>query len=98
MLFGELCLLSLCISEQWHQRNVRAEFSGAFSTIAIMNEEPIGMIRWDRFAKLLPCPCRRWVIGDIGTYQFSRFNLHDYKHIEKLECRCNQGQKITGNS
>jgi hypothetical protein len=43
------------------------------------------MIRWDRFAKLLQCPCRRWVIGDIGMYQFSRFNLYDYKHIEKLE-------------
>ena len=55
------------------------------------------MIRWDRFAKLLKCPCRRWVIGDIGMYQLSRFNLDDYKHIEKLECRCNHGQKITGN-
>ena len=55
------------------------------------------MIRWDSFAKLLQCPCRCWVIGNIGMYQFSRFNLYDYKHIEKLECRCNHGQKITGN-
>ena len=62
-----------------------------------MNEEPIGMIRWDRFTKLLQCPCRRWVIGDIGMYQLSRFNLDDYKHLKKLECRCNHGQKITGN-
>ena len=38
---------------------------GGKDAVAIVDEILIGMVRWDRFLKLLQCPGRRWVIRDM---------------------------------
>ena len=48
-------------------------------TIAVMDEEAVVMVRWNRFTQLLQRPFRRWMRGHIDMQQPARGVFHDHK-------------------
>src|SRR5215469_11351091 len=61
-----------------------------------MEEETIGMVAWNRFAKLLQGPGRRWMCGDVAMHDAPCSNLHQEEHIESSEPGGHYDQEIAG--
>ena len=64
--------------------------------IAIMEKKTVGMVRGNRFSKLLLRPGCRWVIRAMDVQQLSCAEFYDDQHIETLERRGDHRQEITG--
>src|SRR6516225_10025009 len=47
-----------------------------------MEEETIGMVAWNRFAKLLQGPGRHWMCGDVAMHDAPCSDLHQEEHIK----------------
>src|SRR5215468_2314278 len=61
-----------------------------------MEEETIGMVAWNRFAKLLQGPGRHWMCGDVAMHDAPCSDLHQEEHIESSEPGGHYDQEITG--
>src|SRR5262249_34305602 len=61
-----------------------------------MEEETIGMVAWNRFAKLLQGPARHWMCGDVAMHDAPCSDLHQEEHIESSEPGGHYDQEIAG--
>src|SRR6516165_1706671 len=61
-----------------------------------MEEETIGMVAWNRFAKLLHGPGRHWMCGDVAMHDAPCSDLHQQEHIESSEPGGHYDQEIAG--
>src|SRR5215831_17773769 len=61
-----------------------------------MEEETIGMVAWNRFAKLLQGPGRHWMCGDVAMHDAPCSDLHQEEHIESSEPGGHYDQEIAG--
>src|SRR5437879_3880931 len=59
-----------------------------------MDQDTVGMIARNRFAKLLQSPRGRWMRGDVPMLNAPCPDLHQEKHIESTEPCCHQDQEI----
>jgi hypothetical protein len=50
--------------------------------VTVMDQETVGMIARNRFAKLLQSPGCRWMRGDVAMHDAPCPNLHQEEHIE----------------
>src|SRR5947208_2981134 len=64
--------------------------------ITVMDQEAVGMIAGDRFAKLLQGPGCRWMRGDVAMHDAPCPDLHQEKHIESSEPSGYHDQEIAG--
>jgi hypothetical protein len=64
--------------------------------ITVMDQETVGMIAGDRFAKLLQSPRGRWMCGDVAMHDAPWPDLHQEKHIESSKPSGHHDQEITG--
>ena len=64
--------------------------------IAIMEEEAIIMVRWERFAQLLQCPGSGGMRGHIDMQNPACRVFHEHKHGEEAKGRRNHHTEITG--
>jgi hypothetical protein len=64
--------------------------------IAVADEEPVGMIAGNRFAKLLQSPCCRWMRRDVAMHDSPCSDLHQEEHIESSEPSSHHDQEIAG--
>ena len=62
--------------------------------VTVTDQETVGMIAWDRFAKLLQGPGCRWMRGDVAMHDAPRPDLHQEEHIESSEPGCHHDQEI----
>ena len=61
-----------------------------------MDQETVGMIAGDRFAKLLQGPGCRWMRGDVAMHDAPCPDLHQEEHIESSEPSGYHDQEIAG--
>src|ERR1700746_1235484 len=61
-----------------------------------MDQESVGMIARNRFAKLLQGPGRRWMRGDVAMYDAPCPDLHQEEHIESSKPSGHHDQEIAG--
>src|SRR5215468_4080960 len=61
-----------------------------------MEEETIGMVAWNRFAKLLQGPGRHWMCSDVAMHDAPCSDLHQEEHIESSEPGGHYDQEIAG--
>src|SRR6516225_4632689 len=64
--------------------------------VTVMEEETIGMVAWNRFAKLLQGPGRHWMCGDVAMHDAPCSDLHQEEHIESSEAGGHYDQEIAG--
>ena len=64
--------------------------------IAIMEEEAIAMVRWDRFAQLLQCPGGRGMCRHIDMQDPACRVFHEHKHVEEAKGRRDHDTEVTG--
>src|SRR5256886_17211928 len=64
--------------------------------ITVMDQETVGMIAGDRFAKLLQGPGCRWMRGDVAMHDAPCPDLHQDEHIESSETGGHHDQEIAG--
>ena len=64
--------------------------------IAIMEEEAIAMVRWERFAQLLQCPGGCGMCGHIDMQYPACRVFHEHKHVEEAKGRRHHDTEITG--
>ena len=64
--------------------------------IAIMDEEAIAMVRWDRFAQLLQCPGGCGMRGHIDMQNPACGVFHQHKHVEEAKGRRDHHTEVTG--
>src|SRR5215470_7770655 len=57
-------------------------------TIAIMQQESVGMVSGNRFAELLQGPRRGRMRRDIGMQDAARGMLHDDEYVKQAKGRC----------
>jgi hypothetical protein len=62
----------------------------------VMDQETVGMIAWNRFAKLLQGPGCRWMCGDVAMHDASCPNLHKEEHVESSKPSGHHNQEIAG--
>ena len=61
-----------------------------------MDQETVGMIARNRFAKLLQGPGCRWMRSDVAMYDAPCPDLHQEEHIESSEPSGYHNQEIAG--
>src|SRR5271165_4639765 len=61
-----------------------------------MDQEPVGMIARNRFAKLLQSPGCRWMRGDVAMHDAPCPDLHEDEHIESSKPSGHHDQEIAG--
>ena len=64
--------------------------------VTVMDQETVGMIAGDRFAKLLQGPGCRWMRGDVAMHDAPCPDLHQEEHIESSEPSGYHDQEIAG--
>src|SRR5260370_7896581 len=64
--------------------------------VTVADEETVGMIARNRFAKLLQSPGCRWMRGDVAMHDAPCRDLHQEKHIESSEPSGHHDQEIAG--
>ena len=69
---------------------------GREDTIAVMHEEAIAMVRWDRLTQLLECPVSRGMRRHIAVEHEARGMLHHDKHVEQAKGRRHDHAEVTG--
>jgi hypothetical protein len=65
--------------------------------IAIMDEETVRLIRWDRFTQLLERPLSRGMRGRVGMQNPTSRVFHDHKDVEQPKGRRHHHTEIAGN-
>src|SRR5882762_5201963 len=62
--------------------------------VTVMDQETVGMIAGNRFAKLLQRPGCRWMRGDVAMHDAPCPDLHQEEHIESSEPGGHHDQEI----
>ena len=63
--------------------------------VAVMDEEAVGMVRWNRFAQLLQRPRGRGMRRHIGMEDAAGGMFHDHKHVEEAKGRRDHDTEVT---
>lgn len=62
-----------------------------------MDHKPVPFLAGNAFSKLLECPFRCWMSGDVRVNNPARSNLHDNERINQLEFRRHDNEEVAGN-
>ena len=65
-------------------------------TPSVTDQETVGMIARNRFAKLLQGPDRRWMRGDVAMHDAPCSDLHQEEHIKSSKPSGHHDQEIAG--
>jgi len=81
-------------------QNAQAQVSNGFveclreDAVAIVDEEPIFVLRWDRFSKLLERPLSGRMRGHVAVQDLSRSVLHHNQYVEHSKRRGHRDAKV----
>src|SRR5687768_8464558 len=72
------------------------EFSGE-DRIAVMYQEAVAVVSWDRVTRLLQRPAACWVRGHADMQDSAAGVFHHHKYVERLEGGRDHHAEVTGN-
>jgi hypothetical protein len=63
-------------------------------TISVMDEETIGMVRWNRFTQLLQRPVRGGMRSYTDVEETAGHVFHEHKNVEETKRRCHHDTEV----
>src|SRR5918999_6612346 len=64
--------------------------------IAVMYQEAVALVSWDRVTQLLHRPVACWVYGHVGMQDSAACVFHHHKYVERLEGGRDHDAEVTG--
>ena len=64
----------------------------------VVDDEPVGMVRWYSFAQLLEGPGGSWMRGHVKVNKPARSVFYNHKHVKQLESRARDDAEVAGNN
>jgi len=79
---------------------VRERFieSGGEDGVVVVEDKPVGMVRWYSFAQLLEGPGCSWMRGHVKVNKPARSVFYNHKHVKQLESRARDDAEVAGNN
>jgi len=70
--------------------------SGGEDCVVVVEDKPVGMVRWYSFAQLLEGPGGNWMRRHVEVNKAARSVFHDHQHVEQPESRARDDAEVTG--
>src|SRR5262245_36970637 len=59
-----------------------------------MDQEAVGVVRWDRITQLLDRPLSGWMCGQVGMEDASGRRVNGHRYIEQAKGRCHYDAEV----